>query len=229
VIGNAIRASLADHPDPLTISAYYLAPAVPGPAEITVSIKRTGRTAATVAAELSQGGEVRLSTLATYGDLAALPDGPTPLQVPAIDLPPLEECVSNDLAPPEFKKVAPLLERFDMRFPPADVGFLAGAPTGRGELSCWLRLNDDREPDPISLLFAVDALPPVAGDLGMPGWAPTLELTAYVRAMPAPGWLRVRHRTRHVAGGQFEEDCEVWDSAGQLVAQSRQLARLPRG
>ena len=36
------------------------------------------------------------------------------------------------------------------------------------------------------------------------------------------------HETRNVAGGMFEEDCEVWDAPGRPVAQSRQLARLPR-
>jgi hypothetical protein len=56
------------------------------------------------------------------------------------------------------------------------------------------------------------------------GWAPTLELTAHVRARPAPGWLKVRHATRSMGGGMFEEDCEVWDSGGRLVAHSRQLA-----
>ena len=88
-------------------------------------------------------------------------------------------------------------------------------------------MGQDR-PDPIQLLLAVDALPPVTFDLGLAGWAPTLELTAHLRALPAPGWLQLAQTTRNVGGGMFEEDCEVWDSAGRLVAQSRQLARLPR-
>ena len=91
-----------------------------------------------------------------------------------------------------------------------------------------LGLEGGREPDVLALLSAVDALPPVTFCLGMPGWAPTLELTAHVRARPAPGWLRVRHATRNLAGGMFEEDCEVWDSTDRLVAQSRQLALAPR-
>jgi hypothetical protein len=145
-----------------------------------------------------------------------------------IDLPPLEECVSNELAPPEVRKIARLMDRFDMRFHPDQVGWAVGAPSGRGELSAWFRMIDGREPDPVQLLMVVDALPPVTFDLGQLGWAPTLELTVHVRARPAPGWLKVRHATRNIAGGMFEEDCEVWDSAGRLVAQSRQLALLPR-
>ena len=97
-----------------------------------------------------------------------------------------------------------------------------------GAIAGWFRFADGREPDPLALLTVCDVLPPVTFDLGMPGWAPTLELTVHVRAHPAPGWLKVRHATRNLAGGMFEEDCEIWDSAGRLVAQSRQLALLPR-
>jgi hypothetical protein len=124
--------------------------------------------------------------------------------------------------------MAPLMERFDLRILPDSAGAMLGSPSGRGILQAWFRLADGREPDALSVLLALDALPPVTFDLGRPGWAPTLELTAHVRANPAPGWLKVSHQTRNVAGGMFEEDCEVWDSAGRLVGQSRQLARLPR-
>jgi Thioesterase-like superfamily len=48
----------------------------------------------------------------------------------------------------------------------------------------------------------------------------------YLRARPAPGWLACRVVTRFVGGGYHEEDFEVWDSAGVLVAQSRQLALI---
>ena len=47
------------------------------------------------------------------------------------------------------------------------------------------------------------------------------------RAHPAPGWLACRVATRFVIGGYHEEDFEIWDSTGTLVAQSRQLALLP--
>jgi hypothetical protein len=134
----------------------------------------------------------------------------------------------RDLAPPDFMEQASFLNRLDLRLDPSCVGWAVGDPSGRGLLQGWLRMADGREPDPLLMLLAVDALPPVTFDLGMLGWTPTLELSVHVRADPAPGWLAVTHRTRNYAGGLLEEDAEVWDSTGRLVAQSRQLARAPR-
>jgi acyl-CoA thioesterase len=227
-IARAVRGAVPGKPDPLAISAFYLSASVPGPADIDVRVLRDGGTVATAAAELRQGDDVRISALATYGDLerlAATPDVRTRATPP--DLPPPAECVTGG-PPPGMGDAASLLERFEMRFHPDDVGWALGQPNSSGVLRAWFRLEDDRDPDPLSLLLTLDALPPVTMTYGWLGWAPTIELTAHVRARPAPGWLRVTHASRNMADGLFEEDCEVWDSAGRLVAQSRQLARMPR-
>lgn len=227
LIGNALRDSSPGKPDPIAVSAYYLSASLPGPATVRTRVIRRGGSITTLAAELSQEGAERMTVLATYGDLSGLPNDVRTTAVPPV-LPPLEECLPVSMAPEEIKKMAPLMARFDLRIDPACAGWAVGEPGGNGFIQGWMRLYDERQPDPLSLLLALDALPPVTFDLGMPGWAPTLELTAHVRALPAPGWLRVRHATRNMAGGMFEEDCEVWDASDRLVAQSRQLARSPR-
>jgi hypothetical protein len=230
---NALRDIFADegHPDPVSVSAYYLSAAKEGPARLTAEVVRRGRSMSTGSVSMSQdvdGHQVeRVRALATFGDLAALPDEVRTTAVEP-DLPPLEQCIGSDLAPADFRAKAPLLDRFDLRLDPDTVGWALGKPTGRGLIRGWLAMADGREPDPLSLLLALDALPPVTFDLGLPGWAPTLELTAHVRAVPAPGRLKVVHATRNFAGGLLEEDAEIWDSAGRLVAQSRQLVRAPR-
>jgi acyl-CoA thioesterase len=100
----------------------------------------------------------------------------------------------------------------------------------RGVMRGWLRLRDGREPDTTMLMMALDALPPVAFDLGLFGWTPTLEFTGHIRRRPAPGWLRVSLSSETLGGGMMEEDALIWDSEGNLVAQSRQLCgvRQPR-
>jgi acyl-CoA thioesterase len=227
VIGNAIAAHRPGKPHPVAVSATYLGPGVPGPATVEVTTKRDGGRFSTVAAELLQDGRPKITVLATYGDLTALPDDVRTTAEPP-EMPPVEECVGDEEATPDLKDVIRIIERLDRRFPADDVGWARGEPSGKASMACWLRMADDRPIDPLALLMVVDTLPPVTFALGMPGWAPTLELTVHVRAHPAPGWLKVRHETRNLAGGMFEEDCEVWDSAGRLVAQSRQLALAPR-
>ena len=227
VLGTALREAGGDKPDPIAVSAYYLSASTPGPATISTRVLRNGGSVATLAADLVQDGVPRITALATYGHLGNLPDDVRTTAAEP-DLPPVEECLPSSMAPEEFRRIAPLMSRLDLRIDPRYAGWAVGEPSGDGVIQAWFKLADGREPDPISLLLTLDALPPVTFDLGLPGWAPTLELTAHVRALPAPGWMKVRHATRNMAGGMFEEDCEVWDSAGRLVAQSRQLARAPR-
>ncbi|MFE7314643.1 thioesterase family protein [Streptomyces sp. NPDC057555] len=231
LLGRALGDALP-HPDPLTVTAHYLTASVPGPAVIRTELVRTGRTLSTGTATLVQfaddGTEVeRIRVLATYGDLAALPDDVrTTAEPPA--LPPYEHCLGAESAP-EGKPAIPgstaIAERLDLRLDPATLGWAVGAPSGNGQMRGWFGLADGRDPDPLSLLLTVDALPPTAFELGLRGWVPTVELTCHVRCRPAPGPLRVAITTRNLAGGFLEEDAEVWDSADRLVAQSRQLAR----
>ena len=99
-----------------------------------------------------------------------------------------------------------ITDRFEYRAP-ALPGWARGEPTGETELAFWMRFRDGRDADPIALTAPI-------------------ELTVHVRARPAPGWVACRASTRHVIGGYHEEDFEIWDSAGALVAQSRQFALL---
>ncbi|MEU6984912.1 thioesterase family protein [Streptomyces sp. NPDC046324] len=232
LLGRALGDHLP-HPDPFTISAHYLTPSVPGPAVIRTETVRTGRTLSTGQASLFQyaedGTEVeRIRVLASYGDLDALSDDVrTSAAPPAIA--PIDQCFGPSDGPrPPIPGSNAITDRLALKLDPATVGWAIGAPSGNGEMRGWFGLADGREPDALSLLLTVDALPPTSFELGLKGWTPTVELTTHVRCRPAPGPLRVSITTRNLAGGFLEEDAEVWDSADRLVAQSRQLARAPR-
>ncbi|MEU3279710.1 thioesterase family protein [Streptomyces antibioticus] len=228
VLGRALADALP-HQDPFTISAHYLTASRPGPAVVRTDVVRGGRTLSTGTASLlqydEQGNEVeRIRVLASYGDLGALPDDVrTTAKPPAI--PPMEQCFGPEDGPAPVDGSSAITDRLMLKLDPATLGWALGQPSGRGEMRAWLGLKDGRDPDPLSLLLAVDALPPTAFEIGLRGWVPTVELTVHVRSRPAPGPLRVSITTRNLAGGFLEEDAEVWDSAGRLVAQSRQLAR----
>lgn len=232
VVGRALSDALR-HPDPFSLTAHYLSATTAGPAVVRTDPARAGRTLSTGSAGLFQtrddGEEVeRIRVIATYGDLAALPDDVrTSAKPPAV--PPPEQCFSTADNPAGADAGPEMGNRLDLRLDPETCGWAVGAPSGRGEMRAWLGLADGRAPDPLSLLMTVDALPPTAFELGLHGWVPTVELTVHVRARPAPGPLLVSVTTRNLAGGFLEEDVEIWDSGDRLVAQSRQLARAKLG
>ena len=80
------------------------------------------------------------------------------------------------------------------------------------------------------MLFALlcgDVSAPVTFGVNRFGWAPTVQLTAYLRALPADGWLRVLCTTMQIGQEWFDEDHVVVDSAGRIIVQTRQLAMVP--
>ncbi|MFB7247591.1 TesB-like acyl-CoA thioesterase 3 [Streptomyces populi] len=228
VLGRALADALP-HSDPFTVSAHYLTASQPGPAVVRTDVVRTGRTLSTGQASLFQyddeGREVeRIRVLASYGDLDSLPDDVRTTALPPA-IPPMDQCFGPQDAPAPIPGSSAITDRLFLKLDPATLGWALGAPSGKGEMRSWFGLADGRDADPLSLLLAVDALPPTAFEIGLSGWVPTVELTVHVRCRPAPGPLRVSITTRNLAGGFLEEDAEVWDSADRLVAQSRQLAR----
>lgn len=220
-------AAAARRPHPVSITAHYLAPGRPGPVTVTPEVVKDGRTFTTVRGDLRSDGRIALTTLGTFSDLEQL-EGPVLIDAQPPDLPPPAECVRVVPAagapfPP------PIMSQVELRLHPEDAGVDQASdatPLFRG----WLRPLADDPLDVYFLLLAVDCFPPTVFKSDLPvAWTPTVELTAHVRGVPEPGWLRCRFSTRFITGGMLEEDGEVWDETGRLVAQSRQLALIPRG
>lgn len=213
-------------PDPVTITAHYLSPGKVGDATVQCRTVKEGRRFATVSAGMEAAGRPLLQVLGAFGELGAGDGGPERVNAAPPELPAPDNCIHSasgeGFAPP-------FMGRVDLRLHPADAGFRVGQPSGEARMRGWLRLPESDRMEPIALLLGLDAFPPTIFNARLPvGWAPTVELTCHVRARPVPGWLRACFTTRFVTGGFLEEDGELWDEAGRLVAQSRQLALLPR-
>lgn len=211
------------HPHPLTASAHYLSTPAPGPAEVRAEVLRRGRRMSQVRSRLVQDGLACVEAVFTLGRLDADAE-PWWDDVPAPDAAPEAECVRTPGPDTGSGMPLPIMDHVDLRLDPVSTGFVRGRPSGRGEVRGWFRFADGRAPDPLALLLSVDILPPATFELGSTGWVPTFEMTAYVRRVPAPGALLVRHRARLVESDIVDEACDVWDSRGRLVAQATQLA-----
>lgn len=211
-------AQVLPHPDPVTITGHFVDRGEVGTAQLHTEVIRQGNQFSTGCVRLMQQGRERVRFTATFGDLSAqsgasfsddvMPEAPAP-----------EHCV---IAPRDLN----FTHRIDMAFPPEHTKWFTGDLNAPAEHVGYIRFADGTPPDLLGLLIFADAFPPtIFTKFGPSGWVPTLELTVHLRAKPVPGWLLARFRTRYMTNGLLEEDGEIWDSSGQLVALSRQLAK----
>ena len=221
VAANALRAQL-EHPDPFSVTGHFLKPVVPGPARIEVETLKTGKAVSFGCARLLQDDVECLRATGAFGalDQRSGPDHQT--RTPP-RMPPPDDCLSA-------KMPLALLDQVSVALTPASAAWFRGQRDADCELLGWAGFQADRAPDALSLLLFADSFPPpIFRKTGPVGWVPTLEMTVQVRAHPVPGPLQCRFSTHSVTRGYAEEDGEIWDAQGNLVALSRQLAavRLP--
>jgi acyl-coenzyme A thioesterase PaaI-like protein len=218
----AVASSTFD--DVVTLGASYLRSPDPGPIEVELDLLRSGRAVDRFRARLVQDGTVCVEAQVTTGAFATAAPGWDGgwLERPDID-PATTRRIPGAL--PGGPRVA-IMDEVELRLAPGSTGFFDGRPSGRGELVGTLALPGGEDFDTISLTYAVDSFPPATFDVTATGWVPTIELTCYVRAVPAPGPLTIRHRAQVVAHERVDEVTSVWDSRGALVAQGTQLAAI---
>lgn len=222
-------------PDPqaavLAVSSDFLRAPDPAEVDVTVSSVKTGATVSLVRVDVRQDERVCVTSTVTLGR----PDhGDARYRghSSVADLPAAPPAGSADLYSTPVGEVVHLGAALDVvldmdRFPA--LRGETGDPVVRG----WTRPKcADRLPVAVSAGFPIlvcDLSPPVVMNLGMFGWAPTVQLTTYLTRVPAPGWLRFAAESQEVGQRMFAEDHIVVDSTGATVARSRQLALTPAG
>jgi hypothetical protein len=210
---------------PLAVSASYLSPPEPGEVQLRTEVHKRGRTVSLVDVELRQAGRGAVRATVTLGPAesgAAAFVRAHPVQTMPVEPPP----GAVDIRAHPLGQIVHTATVCELSMDASTAAFLRGEVGADPTIRLWVRPKGEA-PDALFALMAGDVSPPVTLNLGRPGWAPTVQLTALLRAQPAPGWLRVEMSTNKVGGTWFDGDATVIDATGALVCQARQLALAP--
>lgn len=207
---------------PVVVSANFLWAPDPGPMRLVTSIRKRGRRISVVDVELVQGSRTAVHAVVTLGEPEHHVAGTTAPLLSA-------NRVLDLMAPEPPDDVAPV--GTDLLGAGCDVrpvlSTLKRGTDGRAPvIQMWARPRGVA-PDALFALMCGDLSTPVTFAVGRTGWAPTVQLTAFLRALPVDGWLRVVCTCVEIGHDWFDEDHIVVDQAGRLLVQSRQLAMVP--
>ena len=223
LVAHAMMAQSQRQATPI-ITANFLRRCRAGEAQISVENISRSRQFDRMQARLFQGGEERIRAFGTLADATSRPESGRRYETLPPDVPPADRCLPVP-AMPGYS----LFDHLDVRLDPRCAGWMEGRLVDRSEHTGRVRFKDRRAFDTAAALLIADAFPPpVFASQGAAAWVPTLELSVNVRNGSASGWLVCRFRTRFINNGLLEEDGEIWDESGELVAVSRQVAQFQK-
>lgn len=219
IIANAMLQSSKMTATP-TVTANFLNRSEPGEATILIERMATSRQFDRFEARLQQNGNEKVRAFGTFaGESNECILESYETKSPEITEP--EKC----LPVPEIPDYT-LFGQMDIRLDPVCTGWLSGDLSDRSETKGWIKFKDKRPFDALSILLIADSFPPaVLASQGMVAWVPTLEFSVNIRSLPTTTWLKGVFQTRFITCGLLEEDGEIWDQNGELVAISRQIAQ----
>jgi acyl-CoA thioesterase len=236
VLLSAVSVALAEstgQPDPFAVTGYYLRPTEATGAVVRTTLVKRGRTYSTALGQLWQADRERLQVAGSFGDLTRR-NGEAPIsyaEPPSAPRPDACQDLFQILAagPAGEKALTRSLQNFEIRVDPRR-GW-GSDETGRPSLSGWMRFRNADTVSAAMLIAAADGFPPTVMSKMQVGWLPTVELTVHLFGLPVPDepWLQASLRTCTVAAGLLDEDGELWDVSGRLVARFRQLAMILPG
>jgi hypothetical protein len=121
-----------------------------------------------------------------------------------------------------------IFHNMNTRLDPSCAGWMMGKNlSGTSEIKGWIQFEENRLLDIFSIVLIADAFPPaVLPSHGMVAWVPTLEFSINIRNIPKTTRVKCVFRTHFISCGLLEEDGEIWDESGQIIAVSRQFAQF---
>jgi acyl-CoA thioesterase len=219
----AMQAALASKERmPRSLTIHYCGAAQAGPLDIACKVERSGGSLSTLSARLEQAGRLVALALGAFSTpwRGALEYDRCP--APAM---PAREAVE----PLDDPGLPPFTRYFDYRFCLGQPPF---SRSDEAETGGWLALRDHRKLDAPLIAAMGDAWLPAVLPMSSKQELlalPTIDYTVHFRNPAAESGqdnsaVKVLFTSRFSMEGFFEEDGLLWDKAGQLLAQTRQLA-----
>jgi len=229
----------------LSAGCLFLDACVPGPYEVTVDVIKAGRSVSTAQASLVQDGREKIRVLATFGAPKAEPSSTTltPDRAAPPMLPPVEQCTEPFAEGGTANAPDQIRDRIVLMLAPDEAKMMTGvramnadgtvqarddsakSKDAKAAYQGYMKFRDDSPITRDSLLpFADASIPPVLA-VSPGGWVPTMSWSAVLLKDPNPsGWLKFKFSSRQLHDGFTNEEGEIWDSDGNLVALTQQLA-----
>lgn len=215
--------AMMDH-DPSTcnaiVTANFLSRSRPGAARLAVEKIAASPQFERFQCSLHQDGSERIRALGTFANQPCN-NGFVRYESPLPEIAPRDKCMMMP-AMPGYS----LFEQMEVYLDPDSVGWVNGSLSEKSEQKGWIRFKEGGGYTVPALLLIADTFPPpVFASQGMVAWVPSIELSVNIRNLPETDWLTCIFRTRFITGGFLEEDGQVWDGSGRLIAVSRQIAQ----